>query len=104
LFPGHTHIVAACYLRGSHFFFTSNTENLAKWPPTAANIQPLRVLDVRTQAGRDRLVTHMADGNKAKTASAPAVAVLAIDTDFHEPVARPAAAPRRGRRRPLGRA
>jgi 3-hydroxypropanoate dehydrogenase len=26
----------------------------------------------------------MADGNKAKTASAPAVAVLAVDTRFHE--------------------
>jgi 3-hydroxypropanoate dehydrogenase len=57
---------------------------LAKWPPTAANIQPLRVLYVRPGPGRDRLVQHMADGNKAKTASAPAVAVLALDTQFHE--------------------
>jgi 3-hydroxypropanoate dehydrogenase len=58
--------------------------NLAKWPPTAANIQPLRVLYVRTEAGRERLVAHMSEGNKAKTASAPAVAVLAVDTEFHE--------------------
>jgi 3-hydroxypropanoate dehydrogenase len=57
---------------------------LAKWPPTAANIQPLRVLYIRTDAGKARLVTHMSEGNKAKTASAPAVAVLAIDTEFHE--------------------
>ncbi|HTC68591.1 MAG TPA: malonic semialdehyde reductase [Acidothermaceae bacterium] len=57
---------------------------LAKWPPTAANIQPLRVLYVRTDAGKARLVSHMAEGNKAKTLSAPAVAVLAIDTEFHE--------------------
>jgi 3-hydroxypropanoate dehydrogenase len=57
---------------------------LAKWPPTAANIQPLRVLYVRPGHGRDRLVQHMTDGNKAKTASAPAVAVLAVDTRFHE--------------------
>jgi 3-hydroxypropanoate dehydrogenase len=57
---------------------------LAKWPPTAANIQPLRVLYVRSNAGKARLVTHMSEGNKAKTASAPAVAVLAIDTEFHE--------------------
>jgi 3-hydroxypropanoate dehydrogenase len=57
---------------------------LAKWPPTAANVQPLRVLYVRTDAGRARLVEHMSDGNKAKTASAPAVAVLAIDTQYHE--------------------
>lgn len=58
--------------------------NLAKWPPTAANTQPLRVQFVRPGQGRDRLVTHMADGNKEKTASAPAVAVLAQDTEFHE--------------------
>jgi len=57
---------------------------LAKWPPTAANTQPLRVLYVRPGAGRDRLIPHMSDGNKAKTESAPAVAVLAVDTQFHE--------------------
>lgn len=57
---------------------------LAKWPPTAANAQPLRVLFVRTDSGRTRLVKHMNDGNKAKTATAPAVAVLALDTEFHE--------------------
>ncbi len=58
--------------------------DLAKWPPTAANTQPLRVLYVRTPQGRERLVRHMNDGNKAKTATAPAVAVLAVDTQFHE--------------------
>jgi len=58
--------------------------DLAKWAPTAANTQPLRVLYVRSGAARERLVEHMADGNKAKTASAPAVAVLAVDTKFHE--------------------
>ncbi len=58
--------------------------DLAKWPPTAANTQPLRVLYVRTPEGREQLVRHMNDGNKAKTATAPAVAVLAVDTQFHE--------------------
>jgi 3-hydroxypropanoate dehydrogenase len=57
---------------------------LAKWAPTAANTQPLRVLYVRTDEGRARLVEHMSEGNRAKTASAPAVAVLAVDTEFHE--------------------
>ena len=57
---------------------------LAKWAPTAANTQPLRVLYVRPGEGRERLVSHMSDGNKAKTLSAPAVAVLAVDTQFHE--------------------
>jgi 3-hydroxypropanoate dehydrogenase len=58
--------------------------DLAKYPPTAANTQPLRVLYIRPGDARDRLLTHMAEGNRAKTASAPVVAVLAADTDFHE--------------------
>ena len=57
---------------------------LARWAPTSANTQPLRVLYVRPGEGRDRLVKHMNEGNRDKTASAPAVAVLAMDTRFHE--------------------
>jgi 3-hydroxypropanoate dehydrogenase len=57
---------------------------LARWAPTSANIQPLRVLYVRPGEGRSRLVAHMSDGNKDKTQTAPAVAVLATDTQFHE--------------------
>jgi 3-hydroxypropanoate dehydrogenase len=57
---------------------------LAKWPPTASNIQPLRVLYVRTAEGKRRLLPHIGERNRAKTGSAPAVAVLAVDTRFHE--------------------
>lgn len=57
---------------------------LAKWAPTAANTQPLRVLYVRTDEGRARLLPHLSEGNRAKTGSAPVVAVLAADTRFHE--------------------
>lgn len=58
--------------------------DLARWSPSMANGQPLRVLYVRTQEARERLVSHMAEGNQAKTLTAPAVAVLAYDADFHE--------------------
>ncbi|MFJ8579724.1 malonic semialdehyde reductase [Micromonospora sp. NPDC093277] len=61
---------------------------LAKYPPTAANTQPLRVLYVRHGEPRERLLTHMNDGNRAKTATAPVVAVLAADTDFHHHIPR----------------
>lgn len=57
---------------------------LSKWGPTAANTNPLRVLYVRTGEAKQRLVGHMSEGNQAKTASAPAVAVLAADTRFHD--------------------
>lgn len=57
---------------------------LAKWPPTSANTQPLRVLYVRTPEARERLMPHLNENNQPKARSAPAVAVLAADMDFHE--------------------
>jgi 3-hydroxypropanoate dehydrogenase len=60
--------------------------DLAKWPPTMANTNPLRILFLRTAEGKDRLGPLMSDGNRAKTITAPAVAVLAADTDFHDKI------------------
>lgn len=57
---------------------------LAKWAPTGGNTQPLRVVFVRTDDAKARLVPLMNEGNQAKTASAPLVAILATDTRFHE--------------------
>ncbi|WP_098959215.1 malonic semialdehyde reductase [Pseudonocardia sp. N23] len=57
---------------------------LAKWPPTAANTQPLRVTFVRSPEGKARLLPLMNEGNRAKTEAAPVVALLATDVDFHE--------------------
>ncbi|RLV47702.1 malonic semialdehyde reductase [Nocardioides mangrovicus] len=57
---------------------------LTRFAPTMANSQPLRVLFVRTEGGKQRLIPHLAEGNRAKALSAPAVAVLAYDADFHE--------------------
>jgi 3-hydroxypropanoate dehydrogenase len=61
---------------------------LAKWPPTAANTQPLRVVYVRTPEGKERLLRHMNEGNVAKTRSAPVTAILAADHRFHEHIPR----------------
>jgi 3-hydroxypropanoate dehydrogenase len=58
--------------------------DLIKYAPTAMNGQPLRVVLVRSDEARERLVTQMAAGNKAKTAAAPLVAILAADVDFHD--------------------
>lgn len=59
---------------------------LARWAPTSANTQPLRVLFVRTEEGKQRLAEHMAGGNRERVAGAPAVAVLAIDRRFHDQI------------------
>jgi 3-hydroxypropanoate dehydrogenase len=48
------------------------------------NAQPLRVVAVRTADAKARLLPHMAEGNRAKTESAPVTLVLGYDVDFHE--------------------
>jgi 3-hydroxypropanoate dehydrogenase len=58
--------------------------DLVRFGPTALNAQPLRVTLVRSDEAREKLLKNMADGNREKTASAPLVAILAADTDFHD--------------------
>jgi 3-hydroxypropanoate dehydrogenase len=62
--------------------------DLLKWAPTAANTQPLRMLILRSAQAKSRLLPLMAEGNRAKTGTAPAVAIVAMDTDFHENIPR----------------
>lgn len=57
---------------------------LVKYGPTSMNQQPLRIVLVRSPEARKRLVKYMSEGNQAKTATAPLVAILAADLDFHE--------------------
>lgn len=58
--------------------------DLVKYAPTAMNSQPLRIVLVRDGEPRERLLKHMSDGNRDKTAGAPLVVVLAADVDFHD--------------------
>lgn len=62
--------------------------DLVKYAPTAMNTQPLRVVLVHHGEARERLLKHLGDGNRDKTANAPLVAILAADTDFHEDLPR----------------
>lgn len=57
---------------------------LVKFAPTPMNSQALRVHFVRTQEGKDRLLPLLNEGNREKSASAAAVAILAFDTEFNE--------------------
>ncbi|NJP50886.1 malonic semialdehyde reductase [Streptomyces sp. SBST2-5] len=58
--------------------------DLVKYGPTAFNQCPLRITLVRSTEARERLLPHLAEGNRAKTASAPLVAILSADNEFHE--------------------
>lgn len=56
---------------------------LVKWGPTSANCSPMRVVFVRSAAGRERLRPWLAPGNVEKTMTAPVTAVIGFDTAFH---------------------
>lgn len=52
--------------------------------PTAFNSQPLRVVFVKSQNGKEKLKAALMDGNIASTMAAPVTAILAVDTGFFE--------------------
>lgn len=56
---------------------------LIKWGPVAFNAQPLRIVIVRSDDAKAKLMNHVFDGNKAKTEQAPVTVILAADTNFH---------------------
>jgi nitroreductase len=62
--------------------------DLVKYGPTASNQCPLRITLVRSAEARERLVPYMAEANRPKTATAPLVAILAADNEFHEELPR----------------
>jgi 3-hydroxypropanoate dehydrogenase len=57
---------------------------LTRWGPTAINCCPLRIRFITSEPARARLLPLMMEGNRAKTAGAPVVAVLAADEAFFE--------------------
>lgn len=57
---------------------------LARWGPTSANSQPLRLVFVSSPEGRQKLADTVNRGNRRKVLSASATALLATDERFHE--------------------
>jgi 3-hydroxypropanoate dehydrogenase len=58
--------------------------NLATMAPTSANMQPARIVWVKSPEAKAELVECVSDGNKKKVAAAPVTAVIGYDIDFHE--------------------
>jgi 3-hydroxypropanoate dehydrogenase len=58
--------------------------DLAKMGPTSANQSPMRILFLKSEAAKARLMPAMSEGNRAKTGSAPVVAIVAYDEKFYE--------------------
>jgi 3-hydroxypropanoate dehydrogenase len=58
--------------------------DLMKMGPTSANMQPARIVWVKSNAAKDKLAALVSDGNRAKVKAAPVTAIIAYDIDFHE--------------------
>lgn len=58
--------------------------DLAKMGPTSSNLQPARIVFVRSPEAKERLRPTLSRGNVDQTMSAPATAIIAWDSKFHE--------------------
>jgi 3-hydroxypropanoate dehydrogenase len=58
--------------------------DLMKMAPTSANMQPVRIVWVKSPGAKATLAGCVMEGNKAKVLAAPVTAVVGYDIDFHE--------------------
>ena len=58
--------------------------DIAKMGPTSANQSPMRILFLRSEAAKARLLPALSAGNLEKTMAAPVVAITAYDEQFYE--------------------
>ena len=57
---------------------------LLKMGPTSANMQPARIVWCKSAEAKQRLADCAIAGNKTKILTAPVVAIIGYDIDFHE--------------------
>jgi len=57
---------------------------LFKWGPTSGNSSPARVVFVRSEEAKARLLPALAPGNVEKSRTAPVTAIIAYDLEFYE--------------------
>jgi 3-hydroxypropanoate dehydrogenase len=62
--------------------------DLAKMAPTSANTSPMRIVFVRSTAGKERLKPALAPANLEKTMTAPVTAIIAQDLAFYDKLPR----------------
>ncbi len=58
--------------------------DLARFPPTSANTQPMRIVFVTSPEAKARLRGALAPANVDKVMAAPVTAIVAHDLEFHE--------------------
>ena len=58
--------------------------DLMKMAPTSANMQPARIVWVKSNEQKQRLADCVMEGNNEKILAAPVTAIVGYDIDFHE--------------------
>lgn len=57
---------------------------LMKMGPTSANMQPARIVWAKSDSAKAKLADCASEGNQDKIKTAPVVAIIGYDIDFHE--------------------
>jgi len=58
--------------------------DLMKWAPTSANLSPIRLVFLRSDEAKQRLVPALAPANVDKVVRAPITAIVAYDLKFYD--------------------
>lgn len=61
---------------------------LAQLGPTSGNCEPMRLVLVKSRAGKERLLRCVSSGNSEKVRAAPVTAIIAYDREFYEYLSR----------------
>jgi 3-hydroxypropanoate dehydrogenase len=62
--------------------------DLLKWGPTSANCQPARLVFVRSEDAKQRLIACVSPGNVQKITEAPVTVIVGMDMHFYEKLAK----------------
>ena len=57
-----------------------------KWGPTSANGCPARIIFIKSDAAKEKLISTLSEGNVEKVKAAPVTAIIAMDEKFYEKI------------------
>ena len=61
-----------------------NLYDLVKNCPTSANSEPMRIIFLKSKESKERIKSHLSEGNVVKCMTASVVAIIAYDSKFYE--------------------
>ena len=61
-----------------------NLYDLIKNCPTSANSEPMRIIFLKSKESKERIKSHLSEGNVEKCMTASVVAIIAYDSKFYE--------------------